>query len=134
MMKMDEEPVDLRPLDPTLDRERWERRISAIASLAAPVLARRSALPSSALASREVAGPAQILLGWFRPALSAAAVLALCAGAALVMLLDGTVGASEPPPVMAQTLRLPAPVALWLGEEQPPSVADLATAVQGGKP
>lgn len=128
MMKMDEEPIDLGPLDPTADRDGWERRISAITARAAPALARRSALTS-----RETS-PAQVLLGWFRPALSAAAVLALCAGAALVLLLKGTVGAPEPAPVMAQTLRLPAPVALWLGEEQPPSVADLATAVEGGKP
>jgi hypothetical protein len=123
-MKMDEEPIDLRPLDPTLDRERWERRIATIAALAAPELARRAVSANSA-------SPALVLLGWFRPALSAAAVLALCAGAALA-LLEGAV--SAPAPAMAEALRLPAPVALWLGEEQPPSVADLASAVQGGQP
>lgn len=121
---MDEEPIDLRPLDPTLDRERWERRIATIAALAAPELARRAVSANSA-------SPALVLLGWFRPALSAAAVLALCAGAALA-LLEGAAG--TPDPAMAETLRLPAPVALWLGEEQPPSVADLASAVQGGQP
>lgn len=125
---MDEEPIDLRPLDPTLDRERWERRIATITALAAPALARRTAMTVET-------GPAQVLLGWFRPALSAAAVLALCAGAALVMLLNGSAGAPEPAtPAMTETLRLPAPVALWLGEEQPPSVADLASAMQGNQP
>jgi hypothetical protein len=127
-MKMDEQPIDLRPLDPTLDHERWERRIATITALAAPELARR------ALSADVVTGPSLVLLGWFRPALSAAAVLALCAGAALVMLLQPPATPEPATPAMTETLRLPAPVALWLGEEQPPSVADLATAVQGERP
>lgn len=122
---MDEQPTDLRPLDPTLDRERWERRIAAITALAAPELARRATA---------VTGPSLVLLGWFRPALSVAAVLALCAGAALVMLLRSPATPEPAMPAMTETLRLPAPVALWLGEEQPPSVVDLASAVQGGRP
>lgn len=123
-MKMEENPIDLRPLDPTLDPERWERRIARITALAAPELARRAAVET---------GPSLVLLGWFRPALATAATLALCAGAALVMLLQSPAAAPEPP-AMAEALRLPAPVALWLGEEQPPSVADLASAVQGRQP
>ena len=119
---MDEQPIDLRPLDPRLDRERWERRIATITALAAPELARRAAV---------VTDPSLVLLGWFRPALSAAAVLALCAGAVLAMLLQSP---ATPEPAITETLRLPAPVALWLGEEQPPSVADLASAVQGDQP
>ena len=123
---MDEEPIDLRPLDPTLDREHWERRIATLTALAAPELARRAMTADS---------PSVVLLGWFRPAFSAAAVLALCAGAALAMLLQSPAGPPEPAtPAMTETLRLPAPVALWLGEEQPPSVADLASAVQGEQP
>jgi hypothetical protein len=121
---MDEQPIDLTALDPTLDRERWERRISTIAALARPQLARRRAASES---------PSLVLLGWFRPALSAAAALALCAGAALAMLLQGQAGTPEPA-LAAEALRLPAPVALWLGEDQPPSVADLAFAVQGNQP
>lgn len=121
-MNMDERPTDdLRPLDPTLDRERWERRIASITALAAPELARRAALAAS---------PAQVLVGWFRPALAAAAVLALCAGATLGF-LGGT--ASEGLRAgTAEALRLPTPVALWLGDDQPPSVPELALAVRGG--
>jgi len=121
---MDEQPIDLTALDPTLDRERWERRISTISALARPELARRAAASES---------PSLVLLGWFRPALSAAAALALCAAAALAMLLQGTSGTPEPA-LAAEALRLPAPVALWLGEDQPPTVADLAFAVQGNQP
>ena len=127
---MDENPIDLRPLDPTLDRERWERRIATITALAAPALARRARLSADG-----ETGPSLVLLGWFRPALATAATLALCAGAALVMLLQSPAAAPEPAtPAMTEALRLPAPVALWLGEEQAPSVADLASAVQGEQP
>jgi hypothetical protein len=119
---MDERRIDLTPLDPTLERERWERRIAAIVVLAAPELARRAAAAES---------PMQVLVGWFRPALSAAAVLALCAGGALTLLLP----ADAPEPAAAvDALRLPEPIALWLGDDQPPTVADLALAVQGGEP
>jgi hypothetical protein len=114
-------PTDLRPLDPTLDAERWERRIAAITALAGPELARRAALAAT---------PAQVLVGWFRPALAAAAVLSLCAGAALALLGGGSEG---PLGGTAEALRLPGPVALWLGDEQPPSVPELALAVRGGQ-
>lgn len=124
---MDERPIDLSPLDPTLDRERWERRIAAIAALAAPELARRR------MVVQAEESPSLVLLGWFRPALSAAAVLALCAGAALALLIQTQAGRPEPA-VALEALRLPAPVALWLGEDQPPTVADLAMAVNGGQP
>jgi hypothetical protein len=120
---MDERPIDLTPLDPTLDREHWERRIAAIAALTAPELSRRAAAAES---------PLQVLVGWFRPDFSAAALLALCAGGALLLLLPA--GAPEPAAAI-DALRLPAPVALWLGDDaQPPTVADLALAVQEGEP
>ncbi len=120
---MEERPIDLTPLDPTLDRERWERRIATIMVLAAPELARRAAVASS---------PSLVLVGWFRPAFSAAAVLALCAGAVLA-LLQGPAGGPEPA-VALDALRLPAPVALLLEDESSPTVADLALAVHGGQP
>jgi hypothetical protein len=119
---MDDRPIDFTPLDPTLDAERWERRISTIAALAAPELARRAAGAWS---------PSQVLAGWLRPALAAAAVLALCAAAAL-SLLPGP--SPEPPVILAEDLRLPAPVSLWLGDDQPPTVADVALAVHGSQP
>ncbi|HEV2851973.1 MAG TPA: hypothetical protein VHC97_04140 [Thermoanaerobaculia bacterium] len=123
---MDERPIDLSPLDPTLDPERWERRIATIAALASPEMARRS------MAAHPAESPSLVLLGWFRPALSAAAVLALCAGAALSLLIQNQAGRPEPA-VALEALRLPAPVAQWLGEDQPPSVGDLALAIHGGR-
>jgi hypothetical protein len=66
-----------------------------------------------------------------RTALAPAAVLALCAGGALTLLLPA--GVPEPAAAV-DALRLPAPIALWLGDDQAPTVADLALAVQGGEP
>jgi hypothetical protein len=120
---MDEPTIDLTPLDPSRDRERWERRIAAIAALAAPELARRAVE-----AAGEGESPALVLLGWFRPALAAAAVLA----ALSVTLLSA--GDPAPPAVTAEALRLPEPVALWLGDEQPPTLAEVTLAVQGDRP
>lgn len=117
---MDDRPIDLSTLDPALDRERWERRIASITALAAPELARRAALAGS---------PAQVLLGWFRPALSAAAALALCAAAALALLANGAEGQSTRPAIAAEALRLPPSVARLLGEERPPTMAELSLAM-----
>jgi hypothetical protein len=118
---MDDRPIDLAALDPTLDSERWERRIAAISALARPELARRAA---------SAASPALVLVGWFRPALAMAATLALCAGAALMLQLGNT----GEPALAAEALRLPSAVDQWLGEEdRPPTMAELAAAVGGGQ-
>ncbi|HEX6902880.1 MAG TPA: hypothetical protein VF789_24405 [Thermoanaerobaculia bacterium] len=119
---MDDRPIDLAALDPTLDSERWERQIAAVSALARPELARRAAAAAS---------PALVLVGWFRPALAMAATLALCAGAALLLQLGGAAGT---PAVSAEALRLPSAVDQWLGEDQPPTMAELADAVAGGQP
>ncbi|HKV08093.1 MAG TPA: hypothetical protein VJ725_08155 [Thermoanaerobaculia bacterium] len=117
---MDDRPIDLRALDPTLDRERWERRIASITALAAPELARRAALAGS---------PAQVLLGWFRPALSAAAALALCAVVVLALLARSAEARSTRPAIAAEALRLPTPVAQLLGEERAPSLSEISLAM-----
>jgi hypothetical protein len=119
---MDERPIDLTPLDPSLDGEAWERRIAAIAALAAPELARRAAVPES---------PALVLLGWFRPAFSAAAALALCAVAALALLPERQGAAVRA--FTAEELRLPHSVAVLLSEERSPTMGELALAVQEGR-
>lgn len=118
---MDDRPIDLSPLNPTLDRERWERRIASITALAAPELARRATLAGS---------PSQVLLGWFRPALSAAAALALCAAAALALLVEGAEAPSTRPAIAAEALRLPPSVAELLGEDRSPTVAEISLAMR----
>ena len=118
---MDDRPIDLGALDPTLDGERWERRIAAISAFARPELARRATAAAS---------PALVLVGWFRPALAMAATLALCASAALLLPFGGT----SAPAVSAEALRLPSALDQWLGEDQPPTMAELAAALEGGQP
>lgn len=119
---MDDRPIDLRALDPTLDRGGWEHRIAAITALATPELARRAALAGS---------PAQVLLGWFRPALSAAAALAICAAAALVFLARSAEARSTQPAMAAEALRLPTPVAQLLSEERTPTMEEISLAMVG---
>lgn len=120
-MEKDEPPIDLRALDPTRDRVRWERRIAALTAAVRPELARRAA----------AASPVQVLAGWFRPALALAALLALCAGVGLVLLGPGEAPAE---PTAAEALRLPAPVGVWLGEERPPTLDEVVVAMEGSQP
>ena len=121
MDEMDEPPIDLSALDPTLDRGRWEHRIAALTSAARPELARRAF----------AASPVQVLANWFRPALAMAAVLALCAGLGLVFLGPGD---APDQPATVEALRLPSPVGLWLGEERPPTLDEVVVAMRGSRP
>jgi hypothetical protein len=66
------DPLDCSSVDPARDPERWARLVSATLARVDAVLAGRAV----------VAGPLEILGGWFRPILAAAAVLALLIGAA----------------------------------------------------
>ena len=71
---MSDDPVDLSPLDPTLDAARFERRIAAITARAAPALAARRRAPT--VTSQ--------LAGWTRSVLALAAALALVSTSALL--------------------------------------------------
>jgi hypothetical protein len=66
---MDEERLDFRALDPSVDADRWNRIIDSVAT-------------RGMAARRATAGKASVmdlLAGWKRPALALAAVLALVA-------------------------------------------------------
>jgi len=67
-MDENEGRIDFTPLDPSRDGERWEARVQQIAARAA-----------RAHQERQAAAPGgwSALLGWWRPALSFAVVLAL---------------------------------------------------------
>jgi hypothetical protein len=66
------DPVDLSPLDPAREPERWARLMEAVRFRAEAALAGR----------RHPAGSLDIVAGWFRPILAAAAILAAVLGAA----------------------------------------------------
>lgn len=122
---MDRGPVDLSPLDPFRDGERFDRLVQRIMDRAASELDRRAARDASIAA---------VLAGWARPALAAAAVIAVLATA--------SVGALDPLGPSAQTadvdavadaFDLPAPLAGWLADDGPPSVSALIAAAEGGQ-
>lgn len=119
---MEDERLDLSPLDPTRDAVRWERLIRSVTDRAAPELARRAA-------RRSLAGT---VAAWARPTLAAAAALVLLAFAV------ARSGSPAPQPgaldsaviAGAEGLRLPAPAVGWLLEEEPPPVSELILAAE----
>lgn len=118
---MNDDRLDLSPLDPAADALRWARLIRAINSRAAPELALRAA-----------GGPGLLIeVGrWAWPALAAAALVGAISGAALrsatrpgepASLLSGTV---------IEAFDVASPVALWLAEGRSPTVADIVLAIE----
>ncbi|NIP83390.1 MAG: hypothetical protein GWM90_30860 [Gemmatimonadetes bacterium] len=113
---MEPERVDLSPLDPSLDRLRYERLVRRIVDAAAPELARRAG----------EAGPLAALGAWARPTLTAAAVIAALAVGTLVAVERGR----DAPATMVDALGVPAPAAEWLEQGREPTASDLVLAVE----
>ena len=117
---MDGERLDLTPLDPMMDDQRWERVVGGILLRARPELARRAAR----------AGLLGVLGEWMWPALSAAALAAVVSGAVLAQAgsrVEGTLLAGG----IVPALGLAEPVSVWLDEGRDPQVSDLILAVEG---
>lgn len=116
---MEPERMDLSALDPTRDELRYERLVRRIVDAAGPELARRAA----------AATPLAMLAGWARPTLTAAAVVAVLAGSALMSTERAGAPAAAPDNV-ADALGLPAPASDWLIEGREPSADDLVLAME----
>jgi hypothetical protein len=114
---------DLAPLSPRLDPARWERMAAGISAAAAPELAHRAAAPDLGLLV--------VLSSWARPALSAAAALAIAAGGALV--LQGAFDSREDTAV-ASVLGYPSTVAAWVETGRTPSVEELVYSLDAETP
>jgi hypothetical protein len=110
-----DERIDLSAME--LDDGRRELLVAAIMANAAPELARRRALDVS---------PMLMLSGWMRPALAAAAVIALLSGS--VLALDMT--ESAPGDGLANALAIPEPADAWLVGERAPTVGDVLIAME----
>jgi hypothetical protein len=110
---MSEERLDLTALE--LNAAQRELLVAAILARADAELARR--------ASNEVS-PMLVLSAWARPALAAAAVLALVC--ATVLARNG----GRPAPVVADALAVPAPADAWLVSERGPTLDDLLVAME----
>jgi hypothetical protein len=121
---MDEHPIDLSPLDPAADPDRWERLIGAITKAAAPELARRAA-------TRSVIA---VIGHWLRPALAAGIVLAVAAAATLSLLEREVEVRPALTAGLEEALELGEPVSLWLSENRAPTTSDLLLALEGEAP
>src|SRR5690606_358270 len=121
---MDEHPIDLSPLDPAADPDRWERLIETIARAAAPELARRA----------ETRSVIAIIGHWLRPALAAGIVLAVGATATLSLLERDAERPPMPTAGLEEALELGEPVSLWLSENRAPTTSDLLLALDGEAP
>jgi hypothetical protein len=112
---MMDDPLDLTPLDPTVDPVRWEALAEAIRLRAAPELARRTE-----------AGDVLGLIGyWARPMLAAAMVVVAVSLSALTMI--------RPPETfggVVEALQLDEPVATWLATTGPLTTDDVLFAIE----
>jgi hypothetical protein len=113
---MEPDRIDLSPLDPAADPLAYERLIRRVMDRAAPELARRAD-----------AGPLALLVGWARPTLAAAAMIAALAAGALLMTERG---ATSSPSTVVDALGVPAPAADWLETGREPDEADLVLAME----
>jgi hypothetical protein len=117
---MEADRLDLRPLDPMADDERFERLVARITEAAAPELARRF----------ERTGLFGALADWAWPALSAAALLALVSTAALALARQQA-SADDSFAGVVDALEVAEPVSAWLSEGRSPTTSDLIFALEG---
>jgi hypothetical protein len=96
---LEDEPLDLSPLDPTADRPRFE---AAVRSIAAEAAARRAAkvIPLT---------PLSVLAAWRRPLAAAATIVGVASAAALAS--TGRQSASAGPSSVAVASGVPSPLA-----------------------
>jgi hypothetical protein len=105
------ERLDLSPLDPRRDTQRWEQLVRQIMARSAAELQRRQAAGMFGLFDG--------LLAWSRPALATAAALALLSLIALSRLEAPTMT------TFFRSQSMPDEMSVWLEEGQPPSILDL---------
>lgn len=116
---MEQERVDLSPLDPETDRLAYEGLIRRVMDAAAPELARRAG----------PLGPLALVAGWARPTLAAAAIVAALAAGALFTTDRPQPAALEAAGVV-EALGVPAPAADWLEDGREPTTSDLVLAME----
>ena len=118
---MEDDRLDLTPLDRLSNRERVEALVAEIRRAAAPELARRASGGGGILA---------VLGGWAWPTLAAASLATVVSAAALFSARP--VPSSSPAlagPVVT-ALEVAEPVALWLDGNRGPTTADLVLALE----
>ncbi len=116
---MKRDGIDLGPLLTPVARERLVRRVM---EAALPELQRRAT----------ERGAMVVLADWARPALAAAALIALASALALGLARPGAAALPAPSTGFAEALNVPAPVSTWIVTEREPTVGDMIAAVEGG--
>ncbi len=112
---MTDDRVDLSPLDPTADNDRFNGIVSTIVERAGDELAARRAR-TGALAQ---------MVSWRRPMLAAAAVLLLLCGGVLLRVRVPEATAELQYEGIAEAIGVPTVLAQGMRSEQLPSTADL---------
>ena len=126
-MRLEDDFRDLAPLDPSQDGARWERMVAGITLASAPELQRRTRLPDMGLL--------QLLAGYVRPAVSAAALMAAAAGAVFVAAGEQSTTVADGDAVsqaqVASGMGYPSSVAGWVASDNTPSASEMVAAMQG---
>lgn len=115
---MGDDRIDLSALDPTRQRERFDRAIQSIQAAAGPELAAR----------RERSDPFSQLIRFRRPMLVAAAVAAVLA--ATVLLRVQSPRTISPTDGIAEALGVPSVLALGVHYDRVPTFSELFTAFE----
>jgi hypothetical protein len=108
--------IDLSALE--LDQAQRELLIAAILTRADAELTRRA---------QDDTSPIQVLSTWVRPALAAAAALAMVC---TPVLWRARAGANQLPSGLADALAVPAPAYEWLATERAPTIGDVLLAME----
>ena len=123
----EEDRTSQEELNPVVDPLRWEAAVRSIVAAGAPELERRA----------RAASPTLVLNRWMRPVMSAAAMVALLASAAI---LRGrgteaeTASAEEVAPEMAvASALLPGAMSDWIMGGETESVVSLVQALEEGR-
>jgi len=115
---MDDDRIDLSPLDPTRDRARFEGAIQSIQAAAVPEL----------IARRDRSSPLAQLVQLRRPMLAAASVAAIVsAGVLMKVQLPETSASTDG---VAEALGVPSVLALGVQDERVPSLSELFSAFE----
>jgi hypothetical protein len=123
-MTMRDDPLDLTPLDPSQDPERWRGRMDAVMQRVEPFIRSRAAAAPTVL---------ELIRGWARVAVPAAAVTA-----GLVLGISQAVSAPKGPNLagtdpVEQWLAGDVTIPAWLRAERPPSPTDLLLGLGGAR-
>jgi hypothetical protein len=117
---MSDERLDLRPLDPTRDPERFDRAVGRIMDRAAqPLAVRRARLTAVGQVTR-----------WWRPMLALAAALTMAAIGVLTQVAPAASLTDTRETGVAEAIGIPATLVTWLAADGMPTAAQVYTAFE----